>query len=121
MELLVHYKDNGKHFAVVEDGEKLFKMDTEWNKEQICISQACDPIQEMVFIISSSEEVYSIKEYIKEQIKEYLLEDEIFRSGVAIYEDAFIKRLGQDGFNVLRKLNLIENCGIKGGRRLYAI
>lgn len=120
MEFLMHYKAE-KHYAIVEEDEKLFKMDTRWEKEQICKSQACDPVAELVDIIAKADKVCSIKEDIKEQIKEYLLEDEFFESGIAIYEDAFVKRLGQDGFNVLRKLNLIENCGIKGGRRLYAI
>lgn len=118
MEFIMHYKAE-KHYAIVEEDEKLFKMDTRWEKEQICKSQACDPVAELVDIISKADEVYTIKEDIKQQIKEYLLEDEIFKSGVAIYGDAFLRHLGQDGFDVLRKLRLIESCGVINGRKLY--
>lgn len=122
MEFLAHFKINGKHIAIVEENEMLFKMDAEWNKERICISQACDPVQEMIDIISNAEEIYSVKEEIKSQIKLYLIEDglaDIYEKGAAIYEDAIIERIGEDGLNVLKKCELIESCGSIYSRKLY--
>lgn len=122
MEFLAHFKIDGKHFAIVENDEKLFKVDTRWNMERICLSQACDPVEEMIFIIADAEEIYSVKEEVKKRIFFYLVEDglsDIYENGTAIYEDAIIDRIGEDGLSVLRRCNLIENCGVINGRRLY--
>lgn len=39
----------------------------------------------------------------------------------AVYEDAIIEIVGQEGLMELRKNHLIETCGLIEGRKLYAI
>lgn len=71
--------------------------------------------------METAREMNNLLREMKTPREMYNLLRETYPKADAIYEDAIIELIGNDGLLTLRESKLIEGCGSINNRKLYAI